>query len=84
MIDDPAPIGGRVGRIVQGHWNTRQTPTATQRRSLETAQLEFGDVRQELSTIIDTDVAQLEADLEAAGAPWTPGRRLSTVKRDGP
>ena len=68
-------ISGRVGRVVQGHWDTRQNPTVTQRRSLDIARAEFGDVRQELSAIIETDLAQLEADLEAAGAPWTPGRR---------
>jgi hypothetical protein len=27
-----------------------------------------------LRTLVDTDLAKLEKDMEAAGAPWTPGR----------
>jgi hypothetical protein len=33
-------------------------------------------LRQDLSALLENTLAQLEADLEAAGAPWTPGRRL--------
>ena len=69
-------ISGRVGRVSSGHWETRQTPTATHRRNLEIAANEFDELRVDLTAIIETDLPQLEADLEAAGAPWTPGRRL--------
>jgi hypothetical protein len=51
-------------------------PTATQRRNVEIAQADFAILRQELVTLIEQDLARLEAELEAAGAPWTPGRRL--------
>jgi hypothetical protein len=70
-------IRGRVGRVVGGHWDTRQTPTATHRRNLEIARTDFAELRSALAGILETDLPQLEADLEAAGAPWTPGRRLS-------
>ena len=69
-------IRGRVGGIAGGHWDTRQTPTATQRESLRIAAEEFSGLRGELRTLVDSDLAQLEADLEAAGAPWTPGRKI--------
>ena len=65
---------GRLGQIAGGHWGTRQPPTDTQRESLEVAAREFGAVGQEMSGLMD-EVARLEAELEAAGAPWTPGRR---------
>ena len=68
-------ISNRVERVVNGHWNTRQTPTATHRRNLEIARDEFEELRRDLSALIETDLSQLEAELEAAGAPWTP--RLS-------
>ena len=68
-------IRNRVGRVTR-HWNTRQTPTATHRRNLEIAREDFGALRQDLSARIENDLLRLEADLEAAGAPWTPGRRL--------
>jgi hypothetical protein len=67
-------ISGRVGRVANGHWGTRQMPTATQRRNLEIARDGFATVGEGIQSL-ETDVAQLERDLEAAGAPWTRGRR---------
>jgi hypothetical protein len=69
-------IRDRVGRVLDGHWNTRQTPTATQRRSLELAGDGFADLSRDLAALIEDDIPRLEADLAAVGAPWTPGRRL--------
>jgi hypothetical protein len=51
-------------------------PTATQRRNLEIARDDFSVLRGELTAFIETDLTRLESDLEAAGAPWTPGRRI--------
>ena len=65
---------GRLGQIAGGHWGTRQPPTETQRAGLAVAAREFGVVGQELARLVQDDLARLEADLEAAGAPWTPGR----------
>ena len=69
-------ILGRIGRVAGGHWDTRQAPTTTQAQSLDVAQDSFDQVSAELSTLVTTDLPALEAELEAAGAPWTPGRRL--------
>jgi hypothetical protein len=77
LNESTAPsISNRVGRVISGHWDTRQTPTETHRRNLEIARSEFSLLRQELTALIETDLVQLEADLESAGAPWTPGRRI--------
>ncbi|MFN0179017.1 MAG: VPS10 domain-containing protein [Gemmatimonadales bacterium] len=72
-----ASIEGRVNGVIGGHWETRQTPTATQRRAIEVAATEFRTVGAELVQLLDGVLTRLEADLEAAGAPWTPGRRLT-------
>ncbi|MFQ5705378.1 MAG: glycosyl hydrolase [Gemmatimonadales bacterium] len=69
-------IRGRVGSVIGGHWDTRQPPTATQRRNVAIALGDFDTLRTELSALVDTDLARLESDLAAAGAPWTPGQRL--------
>ncbi|MCB0064775.1 MAG: hypothetical protein KDE19_21775, partial [Caldilineaceae bacterium] len=69
-------ISGQVQRVVGGHWQTRQSPTATQRQSLAHAEAQFASWRTELATFVQETLIQLEADLEAIGAPWTPGRRL--------
>ena len=68
-------IRGRIGRVM-GHWSTRQAPTATHQRNLEIAGDDFADFRRNLTSLIENELAQLESDLEAAGAPWTPGRRI--------
>ena len=77
-LDEPSvpSISQRVWQVVGGHWETRQPPTATQRRDLEIAGQDFTALRQELTTVIDTDLARLESALEAAGAPWIPGMRI--------
>ncbi len=69
-------ILGRVGKVAGGHWDTRQAPTATQQQSLGVAQAEYAEVSVELKKVLETELPGLEAELEAAGAPWTPGRKL--------
>ena len=77
LNESAAPsIEGRVGEVIGGHWETRQAPTTTQRRAIETATAEFSTVARAVAQVIGGDLARIEADLEAAGAPWTPGRRL--------
>jgi hypothetical protein len=55
-------------------------PTATHRRSLEIAAAEFGEIEVDLRQLIDVDLSALEAQMEAAGVPWTPGRPLPDVR----
>jgi hypothetical protein len=69
-------ISDRVGQVVGGHWDTRQPPTATQRRNIEIAQEEFAELSRELAALVQGEMVRLEEALEAAGAPWTPGRRI--------
>ncbi len=69
-------ISNRVGRVIGGHWDTRQTPTATHRRNLEIAETDFGGWLTEFRNFMDGAFAGAETALEAAGAPWTPGRPL--------
>ena len=69
-------ILGRLWTIAGGHWGTRQAPTVTQQESLQVAQAEFSRVKEDLKTLLEQSLPALEAELEAAGAPWTPGRLL--------
>jgi hypothetical protein len=68
-------ISERVGMVIGGHWDTRQTPTATMRRDIEIAGAAFEALTRDLTALLAGGFARLEADLQAAGAPWTPGRR---------
>ena len=69
-------LGERVGAIRAGHWQTRQMPTATQRRDLEIAMAGLDALESDLKALIAGDLAKLEDAFAAAGAPWTPGRRV--------
>ena len=71
---DAPSISGRVGEVMGGHWETRQMPTATQRRDIEIAGGALEVLTRDLKALIEGDLARLKTDLEAAGAPWTPGR----------
>jgi len=70
---DAPSIGGRVGSAANT-WETRQMPTGTQRRALEIATTDMAALTRDLQALIEGDLARLSAALEAAGAPWTPGR----------
>jgi hypothetical protein len=67
-------VAGRIYQIVSRSWTSSSAPTATQRRSYEIAAEEFDKVLSELRRLVGEDLASIEAELEAAGAPWTPGR----------
>ena len=73
--DTPA-IGDRVSAVRDGHWETRQMPTTTQRRDLEIAEAGLDALERDLKALILGDLARLEEAFTAAGAPWTPGRRM--------
>ncbi len=38
-------ISSRVGQVAYGHWDTRQTPTETQKRNIEIASKDFANSR---------------------------------------
>ena len=70
----PPSIVDRVQSVVHGHWSTTSAPTGTHLRSYEIAAQEFAPVLEKLKVLVETDLKDLEAKADAAGAPWTPGR----------
>jgi hypothetical protein len=66
----------RLQQIVQGHWRTTYGPTQTHRRNYEIASEAWNGFRSRLKTVVEQDLAQLEVAMEAAGAPYTPGRTI--------
>ena len=69
-----ASIIERVGTIVGDQRMSTSAPTQTQRNHYAAAAQEFERVLGQLRGLIETDLAKLEKAMEAAGAPWTPGR----------
>ncbi|HEY6334009.1 MAG TPA: glycosyl hydrolase [Blastocatellia bacterium] len=66
-------ISERVGGIVSDQRMSIQKPTQTQVNAYSIAASEFTEQLATLRHLIDVDLAKLEKDMEAAGAPWTPG-----------
>ena len=69
-------ILSRVQTVVSGHWSSTYGPTNSHRRSYEIAAEEYGALQDDLRKLVEQDVAELGRKLEAAGAPWTPGRGI--------
>jgi hypothetical protein len=72
---DPSPpsLLDRVTTAVNGLLTT-SPPTATHRESLAIAQQQAGPLLERLRKAIEVDLAKVEKQLNALGAPWTPGR----------
>jgi hypothetical protein len=71
---DPPAIAERVNQVVGGHWSSSSAPTATHLENYRLASQAFAPVLADLRKLIEVDLKSLEDKLEAAGAPWTPGR----------
>ncbi len=67
-------IGDRVGNIMEGERFSLARPTQSHIDAYNIAATEFADQLAKLHTLVEADLAKLEKDMEAAGAPWTPGR----------
>ncbi len=74
--NEPAPssIVDLVQGVAIGHWSSTADATRTHREAYEMAAARFGETLAELRALVETDLAKLENDAEAVGAPWTPGR----------
>jgi len=70
----PASINDRVTNIMEGERFVITAPTQTHQEAYTIAADEFAQQLTNLHALIQVDLAKLEKDMEAAGAPWTPGR----------
>jgi hypothetical protein len=70
----PSSIDERVNSILEGERFSLAKPTQSNIDSYTIGAAEFTDVLAKLHQLVEVDLAKLEKDMEAAGAPWTPGR----------
>ena len=73
-MNTPPSINERVGYVVGAQRMSISRPTQTQQNQYSAAAQDFETVLAQLRQLIDVDLSRLEKQLEAAGAPWTPGR----------
>ena len=67
-------INDRLGMITYGLWNTTSAPTETMKSSYEAASQAFKPLLGRVKEISEKDVKAIEDKLDAAHAPYTPGR----------
>ncbi|MBM3907899.1 MAG: glycosyl hydrolase [Gemmatimonadetes bacterium] len=72
--DEVPSINARLGTAMSA-WETRLPPTATQRRSAELAATALAALTRDVEALVSGEMVKLRAALDAAGAPYTPGRR---------
>ena len=65
---------------VNAQLSTTSPITQTARRGYEIAADAFGKFLEDLRTLIEVDLKKLGDEMEAAGAPWTPGRGVPVWK----
>ncbi len=73
-MNTPPSINDRVGYVVGAQRMSTSRPTQTQQAQYAAAAQDFEAVLAQLRQLIEADLSRLEKQLEAAGAPWTPGR----------
>jgi hypothetical protein len=72
----PASVSERVGSITSSLNRTLQAPTTTSQEQYRIAVELLGAEQARLRQLVETDIPALERAVEAAGAPYTAGRRV--------
>jgi photosystem II stability/assembly factor-like uncharacterized protein len=70
----PPSISDRLSTILNDQRMSTSRPTQTQMDHYAIAAKDFEQTLAQLRALVEGDLAKLEKAMEAAGAPWTPGR----------
>jgi len=79
-LDEPPSIFGRLNNALYDGYGSTGEPTSTMKMQFELAGEAFEGWYTKFKTLLNTDLRSLESKLEAAGAPYTPGRLLEWKK----
>ncbi len=75
------PTSPSIMRRVSAQLSTTCSITETNKRNYEIAADDFEKLLEEMRQVIEVDLKKLKDSVEAAGAPWTPGRGLPKWKK---
>jgi photosystem II stability/assembly factor-like uncharacterized protein len=73
-------INSRIRTMMSGAMGSTEGPTGTHRRQYEIAAEQYQAVVGELEDLVENLIPKLNEKLDAAGAPWTPGRKIPDFK----
>jgi hypothetical protein len=71
----------RIQNANRGYWSTSTGPTNTHRQSYDMAADQFSALVGPLRKLVEQEVPAMGRKLEAAKAPWTPGRPIPDWKK---
>lgn len=74
--DTPPGIADRIFSVTYEMWSSTSAPTQTMRDGVRIAAEEFKPQLADIKKVMNEDIKRLEEKLEAAGAPYTPGRAV--------
>ena len=72
----PATVMSRLGSVGIGVGLSTYGPTAMHQRQFEIAGEDFERIHSAFEAILNEEMVALEADLDAAGVPWSEGRAI--------
>ena len=78
-IDQIPTPASRIGWISYEQGSSTAAPTKTHQGSFSIAKEEFAPILEDLKSLIKNDLYSLEKKLEAADAPYTPGRSIQLL-----
>jgi hypothetical protein len=72
--NQPPSISSRISRLMYGYMRSTAEPTQTMKDQYRITGEEFEPQLEKLRLLVEKDLKKLELEMEAVGAPWTPGR----------
>ena len=69
-------LSSRIRTMMFGAMGSTEGPTGTHKRQYDIAGEEFQEAIGDLRQIVEVDLPALNAKLDEAGEPWTPGRKI--------
>jgi hypothetical protein len=72
--NQPPSISSRISRLMYGYMRSTAEPTQTMKDQYRITGEELEPQLEKLRQLVEKDLNKLEAEMEAADAPWTPGR----------
>lgn len=79
-LDREPSINSRLFSGIYDGYSSTSAPTTTMKNQIQWAGEEFEVLNAELKQVVENDIPAIEKKLEAAGAPYTPGRLPSWKK----
>lgn len=72
--NQPPSVSERVGMVVWANWGSTSAPTETMKMNYDIAAQEFEPLLAKIRGMLETDIREIERQLDQLNSPYTPGR----------